>query len=321
MDALSDVLRVVRLKGGVFLHAEFTAPWCITAQVGPRDSGSLFDRPEHVLLFHYVSEGKLFAQIESSRPSEIEAGEIIIFPQNGQHLLGSHLDVPPVPTREIVQSAPESGFRVIHHGGGGEQTRIVCGFLGCDQIAGNPLLAALPSVLRFDTRSATSGQWVRSSLEFAAQESAARRAGTEAVLARLSEVLFIEALRSYVDALSQTQTGWLAGLKDPLVARALALLHGQIARQWTMDDLSREVGLSRSGLAERFTRLIGDPPIRYLSRWRIQVAAHQLRHSEATIARIAEDVGYGSEAAFNRAFKLGLGTPPATWRKLVRPDR
>jgi transcriptional regulator GlxA family with amidase domain len=172
-------------------------------------------------------------------------------------------------------------------------------------------------VLRFDTRRGSAAAWVRSSLEFAAHEIAARRVGSEMVLAKLSELLFVEALRQYVESLPQQQTGWLAGLKDPFVSRALALLHNGVAREWTVDDLGREVGLSRSALADRFTRLIGEPPMRYLARWRIQLAAHQLRSSDTPLARIATQVGYESEAAFNRAFKRSPGVPPAAWRRNV----
>jgi AraC-like DNA-binding protein len=219
-----------------------------------------------------------------------------------------------VSIRQVVRASPGGGLWVVRHGGGGEQTRIVCGFLGSERFDGNPLADALPAVLRFDTRQDGAGAWMKSSLEFAADEIAAHRAGSETVLAKLSELLFVEALRRYVEGLPEEQTGWLAGLKDPFVSRALSLLHGRVAKEWTVDDLGREVGLSRSALADRFTRLIGEPPMRYLARWRIQVAAHQLRNSDTPLARIAEQVGYESEAAFNRAFKRSFGVPPATWR-------
>ena len=226
MDALSDVLRVVRLKGGVFLHAEFTAPWCLLSQVGPEDCGTLLEGAEHLVLYHYVVEGRLSAQIPNGKPVEVEAGEVVIFPHNHEHLLGSHLDLPPVPSRQVVRASPDGGLWAISHGGGGERTRIVCGFLGCDRFDGNPLADALPPVLRFDTRQGSAAAWMRSSLEFAADEIAARRAGSETVLAKLSELLFVEALRRYVERLPEEQTGWLAGLKDPFVSRALSLLHG-----------------------------------------------------------------------------------------------
>jgi AraC-like DNA-binding protein len=315
MDALSDVLRLVRLAGGVFLHAEFTAPWCFLSRVTPADCGGLLQGAQHLVLYHYVAEGRLRAQLPGGDALEIEAGEVVIFPHNHEHLLGSDVRLPPVSTREVVRPTPGGGLWRISHGGGGERTRIVCGFLGCDELEGNPLAASLPPVLRFDTRRDSSAVWLRSTLEFAADEIAARRAGSATVLAKLSELLFVEALRRYVEELGEEQTGWLAGLRDPFVSRALALLHGRVAREWTVDHLGRAVGLSRSALAERFTRLIGEPPMRYLARWRIQVAAHRLRHSDAPLARIADEVGYESEAAFNRAFKRSFGLPPATWRK------
>jgi len=321
MDALSDLLRVVRLKGGVFLHAEFTTPWCIFSQVTPRDCGSLLEGADHMVPYHYVVEGRLTAQIPNQPPVDVEAGEVIIFPHNDGHLLGSDLDLPPVPSRQVVRVSPESGLFVIRHGGGGDRTRIVCGFLGCDRLDDNPLAAALPPVLRFDARQGSAASWIKSSFEFAADEIAAGRAGSGTVLAKLSELLFVETLRRYVEALPDEQTGWLAGLKDSFVSRALGLLHRRVAEQWTVDDLGREVGLSRSALAERFTRLIGEPPMRYLAHWRIQLAAQQLRNSDAPLVRIAEEVGYESEAAFNRAFKRHFGVPPAAWRKKASTSR
>ena len=317
MDALSDVLRVIRLKGGVFLHAEFTAPWCVSSQVSPEDCGPHLQGSEHLVLYHYVVEGRLATQIAGGAPVEIEAGEVVIFPHNHGHLMGSDLKLAPVPTRNVVSASPGGGMWVIRHGGGGEKTRIVCGFLGCDRLENNPLAASLPPVLRYDTRHGNTATWIRSSLEYAADEIASRRAGSETVLAKMSELLFVEALRRHVETLPEEQTGWLAGLKDPFVARALSLMHGRLTKEWTVDDLGRQVGLSRSALADRFTRLIGEPPMRYLARWRLQVAANQLRNSDAPLARIAEQVGYESEAAFNRAFKRSFGVPPATWRRNI----
>jgi AraC-like DNA-binding protein len=287
------------------------------SQITQEDCGSLLYGAEHIVLYHYVVEGRLTAQIPSELPVKIGAGEVVIFPHNHGHLIGSHLDLPPVSSRQVVRVSPESGLFVISHGRGGERTRIVCGFLGCDRLDGNPLAGSLPPLLRFDARQGSAAAWIKSSLDFAADEIAARRAGSETVLAKLSELLFVEALRRYIEGLPDEQTGWLAGLKDPFVSRALSLLHGCVAREWTVDDLGREVGLSRSALANRFTRLIGEPPMRYLSRWRIQVAAQQLRNSDMPLARIAEQVGYESEAAFSRAFKRSFGAPPAAWRKNV----
>jgi AraC-like DNA-binding protein len=315
MDALSDVLRVVRLKGGVFLHAEFTAPWCIFSQFTSEDFGGHLEGAKHLVLYHYVVEGHMRAQIPDRTPVEVEAGEVLILPHNDRHLLGGHLVLSPVPSNEVVRVPPDGGLSVIRHGGGGEKARVVCGFLGCDLTHGNPLTSALPPIMRFDARHGSVAAWMKSSLEFAAAEIAARRAGSETVLAKLSELLFVEALRRYVEGIPDEQTGWLAGLKDPFVSRALSLLRGRVAQQWTVDDLGRDIGLSRSALADRFTRLIGEPPMRYLARWRLQLAAHYLRSSDMPVERIAEQVGYESGAAFNRAFKRSFGVPPASWRK------
>jgi AraC-like DNA-binding protein len=273
-----------------------------------------------MVLYHYVVSGRVLVRLRDQEPVEFEAGQVIILPHNDWHLLGSALDLPAVPTREVVQPAANGDLHIIEHGGGGEPTRIVCGFLGSDKLDGNPLASALPALIKFDTRHGATASWIKSTLDFAADEAAARRSGSDAVLSKMSELLFVEAVRNYIESLPDEQIGWLAGLKDPHVSRALSLLHSRVADAWTVDDLSREVGLSRSALADRFTRLIGEPPMRYLAHWRIQVAAQQLRNSDAPLARIAEQVGYESESAFNRAFKQGLGLPPATWRKRARPQ-
>jgi AraC-like DNA-binding protein len=313
MDALSDILRVVRLKGGVFLHAEFTDPWCVASRSSVADFGGMLEGAGHLILYHYVVQGRLEARIEGADPVKIEAGEVVLFPRNDPHVMGSNLDLAPVDSHRIVQ--PDGDLLAIRYGGGGDPTRVVCGFLGCDQMEGNPLLATLPAILRLDTRQGSAAAWIRSSFQFAAEEIAARRAGTDTVLAKLSELLFVEAVRRHVETLPSHETGWLMGLKDRFVSHTLALIHANPSKSWTVDDLGREVGLSRSALSDRFARLIGEPPMRYLARWRLQVAAQRLRHSDLPMARIAEAIGYESEAAFNRAFKKAYGVPPATWRR------
>ena len=314
-DALSDVLRVVRLLGGVFLHAEFTAPWCVLSRAEPEDCGLLLPEVDHIILYHYVLEGRMAVDVADGRAIEVTAGQAVVLPHNDVHRMGSDLDLRPVPSHDISQLGTDGSLAEIRHGGGGARTRLICGFLGCRHISGNPLLDALPPVLRLDMREGAAAEWIRSSFTFAADEIAAGRAGSATVLAKLSELLFVEAVRSHVDELPAEQTGWLAGLKDPCIAHALALIHGRLNEPWTVGRLAREVGLSRSVLAERFTRLIGESPMRYLFRWRLQVAAQRLSTSHEAMARIALEVGYESEAAFNRAFKRLFGAPPATWRK------
>ena len=317
MDALSDVLRVAQLTGGVFLHAEFFAPWCMAARVAPETCAPFLGPASHLILYHYVVEGGLHVRMdgEDGETLALEAGEVVLLPRNDLHVMGSDLSLPPVAGRDVIQPPKDGGLFSIHHGGGGERTRMVCGFLGCASAAGNPVLSTLPPVLKLNLEQGGSAEWIRSTFHFAAEEVSAGRPGSETVLAKLSELLFVEAVRRYADSLPDGQTGWLAGLRDPCVARALALLHHDITRRWTVDDLGHEVGLSRSALADRFGRLIGVPPMHYLANWRMQVATQKLRNTSASLAQVAETVGYDSEAAFSRAFKKAFGAAPATWRR------
>jgi AraC-like DNA-binding protein len=240
----------------------------------------------------------------------------VLLPRNDLHLVGSDLSLPPVAGSEIIQPPPgNGGLFTIHHGGGGKRTRMICGYLGCDGAEDNPVISTLPSLLKLDAEQGGAAEWIRSTFQYAAEEVAAGRPGSETVLAKLSELLFVEAVRRYAEGLPEGQTGWLAGLRDPHVARALALIHRDIARPWSVDDLSREVGLSRSALADRFIGLIGMPPMHYVASWRMQVATQKLRNTNASLAQVADMVGYGSEAAFSRAFKKAFGTAPATWRR------
>jgi AraC-like DNA-binding protein len=317
MDALSDVLRVAHLTGGVFLHADFFAPWCIAARVAPEHCAPVIGPASHLIVYHYVIEGDLNIRVHGADGESlmIAAGEIVMLPRNDLHLMGSDLNLPPVPGSEIIEPHKDGGLFSIHHGGGGRRTRMVCGFLGCASAEGNPVLSTLPPMLKLNVEQGGGAEWIRSTFQFAAEEVSVGRPGSETVLAKLSELLFVETVRRYAEALPDGQTGWLAGLRDPYVARALALLHRDITRRWTVDDLGREVGLSRSALAERFIRLIGVPPMHYLASWRMQVATQKLRNTSASLAQVAETVGYDSEAAFSRAFKKAFGAAPATWRR------
>jgi AraC-like DNA-binding protein len=318
VDALSDVLRVAHLTGGVFLHADFTAPWCIAGKVGPEHCRPSLGSAVHLICYHYVVEGELKVRLLEDGEDVFVAsrGEIIMLPHNDLHLLGGDLALSPVSASEIIQRPDDGGLFVIRHGGGGDRTRIVCGFLGCDSADSNPVISALPAALKLDMQEGTAADWIRSTFQYAADEVAAGRPGSETVLAKLSELLFVESVRRYAESLPNDRTGWLAGLKDPYVARALAYLHRDIGRDWSVDELSREVGLSRSALAERFTNLLGMAPMHYLGHWRMQVAAQKMRNTSTSLAQIAETVGYESDAAFSRAFKKAFGTAPATWRRL-----
>jgi AraC-like DNA-binding protein len=317
MDALSDVLRAVRLSGGVFLEAEFTAPWCVTSHITPEEARLFSINPDHVISYHYVIEGELLVRPDGGEPVTVRAGEIVLLPHNDPHVLGSEMLAHPSRGDELAHVPDNGGLMRIVHGGGGARTRIVCGYLASDA-RHNPVLALLPRVLTLDVRQTTAAAWIESSFRFAAAEVASGRAGAATILAKLSELLFVEAVRHYIATLPGERRGWLAGLRDPYVGRALALLHARLAHPWTADELAQEVGLSRSAFAERFTSIIGEPPLRYLGAWRMQLAAQRLGESHLPIAQIAFEVGYESEAAFNRAFKREFGTPPATWRRQSR---
>jgi AraC-like DNA-binding protein len=208
-----------------------------------------------------------------------------------------------------------TGLYAIRPGGGGARTRLICGFIGCARLQGNPVLATLPAALKLKADAGAPEEWVRSTFHYAAEEVSAGRAGSDLVLVKLAELLFVQAVRAYVERLPAGQTGWLAGLGDPFVARALALIHTDPTRDWTLDGLGAACGLSRSALGERFARLIGMAPMQYLTNWRMQIAARELKDSHASLAQIAELTGYGSEAAFSRAFKKAFGASPATWRR------
>jgi AraC-like DNA-binding protein len=269
----------------------------------------------HLILYHYVVEGELQVRVEGAEAFVLRPGEVVLLPRNDLHLLGSDLDLPPVMGRDIIQPHKDGGLFSIHHGGDGARTSLVCGFLGCDSVQGNPVISTLPAVLRLNIEEGGAAEWMRSTFQYAADEVATGRPGSATVLAKLSELLFVEAVRRYAETLPEGQTGWLAGLRDHYVARALALLHRDITRSWTVDELSRAVGLSRSALAQRFTHLIGVAPMHYLANWRMQVAAQELRNPGTSLAQVANTVGYESEAAFSRAFKRAFGTAPAMWRQ------
>jgi len=316
MDALSDVLRVAHLTGGVFLRAEFFAPWCISSRLTPEHCSPVLGPASHMMIFHYVAEGEVHIQIEGEQDEDlIEAGEVVLLPRNDMHLMGSDLRLPAVPGKEVIRPPRDGGLFSIHHGGTGSCTRMVCGFLGCASTEGNPVISSLPPLLRVKLEQGGAAEWIRSTFQYAAEEVSAGRPGSETVLAKVSELLFVEAVRRYAEELPDGRTGWFSGLRDPHVARALALLHRDITRRWTVDDLGREVGMSRSALADRFIRLIGVPPMHYLAGWRMQVATGKLRDTSDSLAQVAETVGYDSEAAFSRAFKKAFGTAPATWRR------
>jgi AraC-like DNA-binding protein len=312
MDALSDVLRALRISGGVYLDAAFTAPWCVASRVGPDEFRHQHNRPTSIVAFHYVIDGSMLVQAETLSPVEVRAGQMVLLPRNDPHVLASGAGLQPVDPAPVVQQV-EGGLKRMEYGGGGTPTRLVCGFVGTD-MRRHPLIDALPTAFALDLNGQACAEWVGASFRYAAQEVASGRPGSETILAKLSELLFVEAVRHYAETLPSDRKGWFAAFRDPVVGRALALMHARVAHDWTTDELAAEVNLSRSAFAERFSQLVGAPPITYLTDWRMQLAAARLRDTPRTIGQIAADLGYESEATFTRAFKRATGLAPGKYR-------
>jgi AraC-like DNA-binding protein len=312
-DPLSDVLRSVRLTGGVFLEARFTAPWCVSAQIGVDDCKPFLANLVQVIGYHVVIEGSMLVALDGAPSMELHAGEIILLPRNDVHTISSALGLTPVSASHLIQQSPDGGLRRIRHGGGREPTSIICGFLGT-QDAFNPLLSTLPRALKLDISKGASRDWIEASVRFAAAELVRGRLASSSVMSGLSEVLLVEAVREYSSTLVDWERGWLKGLSDPNIGRALALIHGDISAPWSAEALAKEVALSRSAFMERFAALIGMPPIRYLTVWRLETAKRHLLESRMNISQITHAVGYESEEGFRRAFRREFGTSPAEWR-------
>ena len=315
IDALTDVLQALRLRGGVFVEAEIGAPWSVFSKVGPEDCVEFNPAPREVIAYHYVCEGDMSLRVEGEADAvHVRAGELVILPRNDRHLVGSDLAAPPMPVEQLEHQPGDSGVLRLTHLGQGPVTRFFCGYLGHDNV-NDPLINALPRVLHLSLRDTAAAQWFESSLRLAAQPTGMVPGVSPSLLGRLAELLFAEAVRQYLTQQPEGSTGWLAGLRDVRVGRALALLHTDRQRAWTTEALAREVGLSRSAFAERFSALMHEPPMRYMARQRMRYAAQRLLESNEPIARIAEAAGYESEPAFHRAFKRAHQMAPAAWRK------
>jgi AraC-like DNA-binding protein len=331
-DTLSDLLRAVRLRGALFFYVEGSDPWVAETPESRAIIPAILPGVDHLMEFHGVARGSCWAAIAGQEPVRLDEGDMVIFPQGDPHVISS---APGLRARVVdpgIFFAPkprqlpfalnvnhEGATTALLDGGGREQTTIVCGFLGLDSKPFNPLLASLPRVLRVPGVAAEgTSSWTGGFLRSVVEESNRKRPGGEAVLERMSEMLFVEVLRRYVDALPMDQTGWLAGMRDPAVGRALSLMHQRPGEPWTLDRLGDEAALSRSTLHERFVHFIGQPPMQYLTQWRMQLAAGWLRDTDAKVIDIALEVGYENEAAFARAFRRAVGDSPAAWRRARR---
>lgn len=333
MDVLSDVLRAVRLCGSVFFTAEFSSPWAVNSPNPELLASIVLPDAEHMSLFHIVTEGQCLVECGACTSVALEAGDVVVFPHGHSHTMRSDDNARTTRLDHVLSHPSPDGLPQVSLGGGGRRARLICGYLNCSQRFG-PLFDAMPRMLVVRRRDdyavvetvgggsrevagmpQESSTWLATTLEFTVNEARSARPGNTAMLGRLTELMFVEIIREYMQQLDADEQGWLSALRDPYVGKALRLIHENPMRQWTVEALAHEVAASRSALAQRFTRLLGESPIKYLSGWRMHLAKQLLRDRGDNIQAIAERVGYESEPAFNRAFKKATGCPPATWRR------
>jgi AraC-like DNA-binding protein len=314
MDALSEVLKIVKLRGALFFNGEFSAPWCLTSSQSSQVAPLLCPGAGHVIIYHYLADGRAYAQLPNSSRRDLKPGDVVIFPHGDAHILGNGASEPVDALKTFAKNL-NGGLKVARYGGGGEITKFVCGYMACDPNLSEVVLAGLPSMFIVNIASDSAGQWLANSIQFSVREAGRPGIGSDVVLAKLSEVLFIETLRRFMQDLPDEQKGWLAGARDPVIGEALALLHKNPSHPWTVANLAHQVGVSRTQFAERFRHFLGEPPIAYLARWRLKLAAEILMSSNANVNEIAAEIGYASEAAFNRVFRRAFGCPPAQFRR------
>ncbi|HYX45927.1 MAG TPA: alpha/beta fold hydrolase [Sphingomicrobium sp.] len=314
MDVLDEILGSLRLSGGVVIDGEFSGDFCVLAQFTPHHFAPFFPEPETLITYHYVRSGQMLIEVEGLPPTVIDAGTVAILPRNDPHTLASRSGMPPADASNVHWVTTE-GVHQVRHGTDGPTNEIWCGFLGAAESMAHPLLDALPPLLTLDVTGGEA-QWLDSSLRFLAQENPSPE-----TVARLSELFLSQAIREYVEKLPLSSKGWLRGLTDPAVSKALSIIHSRYAEEIDIEMLAREAGVSRTILGERFTELLGEPPMRYCARWRMRMAANMLRDGKQNTANIAYAVGFNSEAAFSRAFKREFGEPPAAWRRGVEAKK
>jgi AraC-like DNA-binding protein len=315
MDALSAALTSVRMTGAIFFNAVCRAPWGFMVPPVRRVAHLLAPGTERLVGFHLVTQGKAVVGFGDTAEMPIEAGDIVIVPHGDPHTVTNGSPATLIDSSAALAGHLTGTLNSMHMDGTGEITQFICGYFGCERHADRTFLAGLPTMIKINIRGDGAGAWLESSIQHLVSESESGRPGQSVLLSKMADALFIEALRRYVEGLPPEQTGWLAGARDPIVGAVLAAMHRQPCRNWTLAELAAVAGASRSVLADRFASFLGEPPLTYLSRWRMQLAARKLHTTRTTILQLAFEVGYESEAAFNRAFKREFGLPPAQYRK------
>jgi AraC-like DNA-binding protein len=315
MDALSEVLRVIKIDSAIFLNGEFSEPWCVATPESCVLAPMLARVPGKVILYHLLCEGRAHLQMPDGARMELSAGDLITFPHGDGHVLGAGPSMTPIDLGTVLPGVLEAGLELMHVGGGGASSRLISGFVVFDPELSQTFFGGLPPMIKVSLRDDVTGQWLEDSLKFSVAHTSNSEAEADATLTKLSAVLFAETLRRYVRELPDGETGWLAGTRDTAVGKALTLLHHRHAHPWTVAELARETGLSRTVLSERFRHFLGEAPMIYLTRWRLRLGARGLVATSYSVAQIAIKAGYESEASFNRAFKRHFGLSPAQYRK------
>jgi len=311
MDPLSDVLRAVKLNGAYFYHVQAAPPWSILSEAACQLVPRILPEAEHLISYHILLRGTAWAGLDGEEQVRMQPGDVVVFPHGDATLMSSAAGE--WTDRQRNGSRPKRYPETVLMGPDTTRdTAFVCGFMGCDARPFNPLLAALPRQIHLQGIAAG---WLAQFPEQVVAESRMGRVGSETMLTRMAELMFVEVVRRHVEQVASHQSGWLAGLMDPVVGQALTRLHEHPEHPWTLAELAHEIASSRTVLSERFARLVGIPPMLYLTRWRLQLAAEQLRRGSAKVAAIGAQVGYDSEAAFSRAFKRETGQSPAAWRR------
>lgn len=316
-DLLSDILSRIRLSGAIFLRGEYSAPWAFDSPESHDLVDLLAPGAERLILFHIIREGQAWVGARGEY-IELEPGDLAVLPHADRHLMGSRPErTEPVPIADLLPPSPWQGVPICRFAGGGDNAGVVCGYLKCDELLFNSFMRRLPPVFRVRPPTGPCLDLINACINYALDERSHPPGGSAPLMTRMPELLLIEALRLYSED-NASDTGWLAAISDPVAGRALALLHAEPARRWTVDELACRAATSRSVLDERFRKLLGQPPMRYLTEWRMQVAADLIKDTGAKLAAVAEAVGYGSEEAFGRAFLRHLGVTPGQWRNTTQ---